>query len=196
MNRFLKQLTKQYSPTYSVPPIIRSCQFVDGPFSPLIPYISSNEGSGDGTEWQKIQWNGKKAYASSTIGAKISFKFEGNNVGIYHYSTNGKGNEVQPGRAKCWIDEEEARGNITSSRKQRLINTGEVEADCYTPSGTNTLSYTRIRQGLTEGAQYVCYYHSFLAMWDCGFIFLSLSLSKQYHHVSDISKDINRRARV
>lgn len=48
-------------------------------------------------------WNNKKAWASTEVGAKISMEFKGSRVGVFVWQSNGIGNTLQPGRARCSV---------------------------------------------------------------------------------------------
>lgn len=93
------------------------CRTVNTPLSYLTPESHS-------PLFTLIEWNGKHAWASSSPGSQIRFKFKGTKVGIFVYTTNGKApyesltpaeigtaegekkkkNEA-PGMATCWIEE-------------------------------------------------------------------------------------------
>ncbi|KWU41179.1 hypothetical protein RHOSPDRAFT_23479 [Rhodotorula sp. JG-1b] len=86
-----------------------SCRMVYS-HDPLAPLSHSDE-------FSLIEWNGKKAWSSSTPGAEIRFSVHGRNVGVILWATNGQSTpeersgdaEVRkreaPGMANCWIED-------------------------------------------------------------------------------------------
>lgn len=77
---------------------------------PLTPFSHT-------ADFERIEWHGKSAWASSTPGGQIRFSFHGKQVGVFVWATNGKSNpeeksddpEVRkreaPGQAKCWVED-------------------------------------------------------------------------------------------
>ena len=86
-----------------------SCRMVYS-HDPLTPLSHSDE-------FSLIEWNGKKAWSSSTPGAEIRISVHGRNVGVILWATNGQSTteersgdaEVRkreaPGMANCWIED-------------------------------------------------------------------------------------------
>ncbi|SCV73159.1 BQ2448_7084 [Microbotryum intermedium] len=103
---------RQYSADKVADPVLPTCQFVASETAPLVAF--GNEWS---EKWRKEEWNGKRAWTSSEVGAIISFEFIGARVGIFVWATNGAGNTVKPGQARCWVDDTVERGVIVDAYK-------------------------------------------------------------------------------
>ncbi|KAG0656083.1 CRISPR-associated endonuclease/helicase Cas3 [Rhodotorula mucilaginosa] len=90
-----------------------SCRMVYS-HDPLTTLSHSNE-------FSLIEWNGKKAWSSSTPGAEIRIAVHGRNVGVILWATNGQSTpeersgdaEVRkreaPGMATCWIEDSDGK---------------------------------------------------------------------------------------
>ncbi|GAA5821966.1 hypothetical protein JCM10212_004090 [Sporobolomyces blumeae] len=92
-------------------PITPLCRTVNTPLSYLTPVSHS-------PEFTLIEWNDKHAWSSSTPGSQIRFSFRGTKVGIFVYTTSGRGKDETstedggetkkreaPGLATCWIED-------------------------------------------------------------------------------------------
>nr|CRX79126.1 hypothetical protein ls5930a1_00171 [Leucosporidium scottii]CRX79202.1 hypothetical protein ls5931a1_00026 [Leucosporidium scottii] len=116
-------LWEPYSTTYRAPPVVPSCAFLASKTHPLVPLNLYPEDKEEGKEqvpdwtkeWKRVDWNGKSAWQSSQVGAEISFEVKGAKVGVFVWTTNGAGNLINPGRARCWIGEDVEGGKTVDA---------------------------------------------------------------------------------
>ncbi|SGZ26966.1 BQ5605_C025g10012 [Microbotryum silenes-dioicae] len=97
------------NPSYEPTPFSPHCMFGNSLYAPLVhfpdPSLTTREA------WQADMWDDQAGYVSSTVDSLISFSFTGSQVGLFYWQTDGIHHGVkvalqQPGRARCWVDDE------------------------------------------------------------------------------------------
>ncbi|KAK4702557.1 hypothetical protein P7C70_g3666, partial [Phenoliferia sp. Uapishka_3] len=117
----------KFDPTEQITPLFPSCSLVGSKLRPLRPAPSTKG-------WDHIEWNGKKAIASTTVGSTISFPFTGTKIGIFVWSSNGLKWDVGPGRCICSVDNDE--GTVV---------------DAWIPSEFAHSEFNMVKEGLDPG---------------------------------------------
>ncbi|GAA5985237.1 hypothetical protein JCM11641_003643 [Rhodosporidiobolus odoratus] len=85
----------QWSETGQTPQMTPVCDFASSTHRPIVPLPSSS------LEWKKVEWNGKSAIVSETVGSVARFAVKGTSAGIFVWQHPS----LQAGRASCWVDE-------------------------------------------------------------------------------------------
>ncbi|KAM0786130.1 hypothetical protein ACM66B_006939 [Microbotryomycetes sp. NB124-2] len=105
-----------------------------------------------GSKWQKIEWNDKQAYQSSSVGSRITFEWSGTQVGLFVWTSNGAGAMIKPGRAWCFVDKDFSSGKEIDAFAERAAAgpVWHVVAD-NVPYGTHTVTCQIMSTSSTPG---------------------------------------------
>ncbi|KAK4054103.1 hypothetical protein OIV83_001128 [Microbotryomycetes sp. JL201] len=121
------------------------CRFAGSSKKPLEPHQGdASQTTPDG--WELVEWNGKSAWRSNKVGARISFKTTGTQVGMHIYKRSAE----DQGMLECWTDGHESRRAVIDAHFEEKasrpvwhlvgwsLKPGEHTLTCEVSADTNT----------------------------------------------------------